>query len=363
MRRRLFLAPREKRVSQRRVPISKFISATLTMIVMTAGAILIAVAHKRIVVHHSRKSHETSLKEARGEPIPAGLGRKRPAFVKAIDILADGASTNPKLAAYNVSVTSRVNGESNPSLTKPILNTPEVQTDVRSPASSDVSFLNKRAYSQSVDLPDDEFRTGVNQFASADLDFEINPAIRQWLTYYSASPIGRRTMVIGIDRSTAYLEMARAEFRGAGIPEDLVWLAFVESVWNPRAISPAAAGGLWQFIPATAIDYGLKVQDGDDERNDPAKQTRVAAIYLRDLHTIFGNWELAMAAYNSGEPRVMGAIVKNGGADFWELYDKQLLPKETRDYVPKILASISIARNPGQYGLADATKTESGNGD
>jgi membrane-bound lytic murein transglycosylase D len=158
-------------------------------------------------------------------------------------------------------------------------------------------------------------------------------------------------MTIGIDRSNSYLEMAREEFRKAGVPEDLVWLGFVESVWNPKALSPAAAGGIWQFIPATATDYGLRVESGNDERADPAKQTRAAAIYLHDLYTIFGDWALAMAAYNSGEPRVMGAIVKNGRADFWELYDKQLLPKETCDYVPKILAAIKVAGQAEDYGL------------
>ena len=145
--------------------------------------------------------------------------------------------------------------------------------------------------------------------------------------------------------------MARAEFRNAGVPEDLVWLAFVESVWNPRAVSPAAAGGIWQFIPATATDYGLTVERGNDERADPFKQTRVAAAYLRDLYTIFGDWSLAMAAYNSGEPRVMGAIVKNGNANFWELSDKRLLPKETCAYVPKILATIRVASKAEDYGF------------
>jgi membrane-bound lytic murein transglycosylase D len=158
-------------------------------------------------------------------------------------------------------------------------------------------------------------------------------------------------MAIGIDRSNSYLEMAREEFRKAGVPEDLVWLGFVESVWNPKALSPAAAGGIWQFIPATATDYGLHVESGNDERADPAKQTRAAAIYLHDLYTIFGDWALAMAAYNSGEPRVMGAIVKNGRANFWDLYEKQLLPKETCDYVPKILAAIKVAGQAEEHGL------------
>ena len=166
-------------------------------------------------------------------------------------------------------------------------------------------------------------------------------------------------MTIGFERSNSYLEMARTEFRNAGVPEDLVWLAFVESLWSPQAVSRAAAGGLWQFMPSVATDYGLKVQSGCDERNDPAKQTRAAAIYLHDLYAIFGDWHLSMAAYNSGEPRVMGAIVKNGRADFWELCDKQLLPKETRDYVPKILASIVVARQAEHYGFVARAQKES----
>src|SRR5262249_43081485 len=152
--------------------------------------------------------------------------------------------------------------------------------------------------------------------------FEKNSAVEHWINYYTTSQVGRRTMTIGIQRSGPYLQMAREQFRKAGVPEDLVWLAFVESVWNPGAVSPAAAGGIWQFIPKTATDYGLTVQAGNDERADPVKQTRVAAVYLHDLYTIFGDWGLAMAAYNSGEPRVMEAVVKNGRPNFWELYDK-----------------------------------------
>ena len=172
------------------------------------------------------------------------------------------------------------------------------------------------------------------------------------MNYYGATPIGRSTLKIGIGRSNLYLEMARAEFRSAGVPEDLVWLAFVESVWNPRAVSRAAAGGIWQFISATATDYGLTVQSGNDERADPFKQTRVAAAYLRDLYTIFGDWTLAMAAYNAGEPGVMGAIIRNGDANFWEMYDRRLLPRETCNYIPKILATIKLASQAEFYGLA-----------
>jgi membrane-bound lytic murein transglycosylase D len=184
-----------------------------------------------------------------------------------------------------------------------------------------------------------------------DMAFERNAAIDKWINWYTATQGGRRTMTIGIDRSSRYIEMARDEFRAAGLPEDLVWLAHVESVWHAEARSPAAAAGIWQFIPRTATDYGLTVEAGNDERFDARKQTKVAAAYLRDLYTIFGDWALAMAAYNCGEPRVMEAVVKNGRANFWELHDKNLLPKETLNYVPKILAAITVAREAKSYSV------------
>jgi membrane-bound lytic murein transglycosylase D len=191
-----------------------------------------------------------------------------------------------------------------------------------------------------------------------DMVFEMNPAIERWVNYYTESQRGRQTLQIGISRSISYLNLARVEFRRMGLPQDLVWLAQVESVWHASAVSPAAAGGLWQFIRATAEDYGLNVSEEQDERLDPAKQTKVAAAYLRDLYTIFGDWALAMAAYNCGEPRVMGAIVKNGRADFWEIRQKKLLPQETLNYVPKILAAIAVTSQAENYGFSSDAQVE-----
>src|ERR1043166_762001 len=105
----------------------------------------------------------------------------------------------------------------------------------------------------------EEVQTEERQFTVGDMSFDTNMAIEHWMNYYTSTPSGRRTMKIGIQRCSSYLDMARAEFRNAGVPEDRVWRAFGESVWNPRAVSPAAAGGLWQFIRPTATDYGLKV--------------------------------------------------------------------------------------------------------
>jgi hypothetical protein len=307
-----------------------------------------------------------------------GLSRQRPAFRKALNMLAEAAPKNQRLADYYQRVTSRVKGDNDDhernvgagmvvTVPKSKMGRPDV-TDISSTENSihqsQTSSSGLMPSAQAAVITGPGSMSGLSTEAESesptnaqlrltvgDIEFDTNPAIEEWMNYYAATPRGRSTLRIGIERSNAYLEMARAEFRNAGVPEDLVWLACVESVWNPRAVSPAAAGGIWQFIPATASEYGLTVTNGNDERADPYKQTRVAAAYLRDLYTIFGDWTLAMAAYNSGEPRVMGAIVKNGNANFWELYEKQLLPKETCHYIPKILATIKLASQAEVYGF------------
>lgn len=311
--------------------------------------------------------------------VPLGLTRSRGAFRKAIQILTDGAGANQHLANYLAGLTKRVKGDTaatgdNNSGVATLKHGSGIRVGAikarpgktRTAGSARAEIASAQAASSSDTLASSgEFNQHLevnSHLTVGDMAFDTNPAIEHWMSYYTSSPIGSRTMKIGIERSDAYLEMARAEFRRAGVPEDLVWLAFVESVWNPRAVSPAAAGGIWQFIPATATDYGLRVKSGDDERADPFKQTRVAAVYLHDLYTIFGDWALVMAAYNSGEPRVMGAIVKNGRANFWDLYEKELLPRETRDYVPKILAVIKVASQQDSYGLSSRAALETYSG-
>ena len=333
---------------------NRLISTILTTLVMIGAPAGLTTANKRT----SRRSPSVgnrNLRNAGAAQMAMGLTRKRGAFNKAINMLAEGAAGNPSLAPYYRSLKRRVRGKS---VTTGFSVEPATNGQPGALTAAD-GLSNNDPYSDRPSVPNKPARQVQRHFTVGDMNFEMNAAIERWTNYYVATPVGRRTMMIGIERSSAYLEMARAEFRKAGVPEDLVWLAFVESVWNPQALSPAAAGGLWQFIPSTATDYGLKVQSGDDERNDPAKQTRVAATYLHDLYTIFGDWHLSMAAYNSGEPRVMGAIVKNGRADFWDLYDKQMLPKETCNYVPKILASIKVAGQAEFYGLLDHAETGS----
>lgn len=184
---------------------------------------------------------------------------------------------------------------------------------------------------------------------SLGLKFQVHPMIQQFINYYQAR--GRSTMEIGLNRSGQFTRMARRIFREEGVPENLVWLGQVESAWKPWARSWAAASGLWQFIPGTGTRYGLRQTAYLDERHNYEKATRASARYLKFLANRYGgNWELAMAGYNSGEGNVDRAISRAGVSNFWAAYP--YLPRETRNYVPNILATILIANNPGKYGFA-----------
>lgn len=134
---------------------------------------------------------------------------------------------------------------------------------------------------------------------------------------------------------------ARKIFIEEDVPSELLVIAGVESRFNARALSPKGALGLWQFMPGTARRYGLRVDLQADERVDPVKETRAAARYLRDLHLRFGDWLLALAAYNAGEDAVQSAIERSGATDFWSLNSRRLLPQETRNYVPSVLRAVS----------------------
>ncbi len=186
------------------------------------------------------------------------------------------------------------------------------------------------------------------QNKSLGFSFQVHPMIQQFVNYYQGR--GRGTMETGLYRSGMFMRMARRIFREEGVPENVAWLGQVESSWKPTALSWAAASGLWQFIPGTGARFGLKRTAYVDERNGFEGATRASARYLKFLANRYGgNWELAMAAYNSGEGNVDRAISRAGVADFWKAFP--YLPQETRNYVPNILATILIANNPQQYGF------------
>jgi membrane-bound lytic murein transglycosylase D len=155
-------------------------------------------------------------------------------------------------------------------------------------------------------------------------------------------------------RSGKYMSLMKSILRENYMPEDLVFLALIESGFNPKAYSLAQASGPWQFIRGTAARYGLRVDKWVDERRDPVKSTVAAAAYLKDLYGMFGSWPLAMASYNAGEGNVARAINRTGGVqDFWKLRQTRYMPSETKDYVPKFIAARMIAQNPDNYGFKD----------
>jgi membrane-bound lytic murein transglycosylase D len=157
----------------------------------------------------------------------------------------------------------------------------------------------------------------------------------------------------GMKRGSKYLPMIQNVFRAEGLPLDLAYVPLIESAFKPNALSRVKAKGVWQFMTGTALENGLHRDWYIDERSDPEKATVAAAKYLRTLNKLFdGDWHLALASYNGGPGRLQRAVKKSGIDDFWALTDKaKILPRETREYVPMILAAIVIARNPAQYGF------------
>jgi membrane-bound lytic murein transglycosylase D len=184
-----------------------------------------------------------------------------------------------------------------------------------------------------------------------DVDIPLNARVLQYVQLFS----GRLKSYLedGLGRGAQYLPMIQDVFRAEGLPLDLAYVPLIESAFKPSAVSKAKAKGIWQFMRGTALENGLQHDWYIDERADPEKATRAAAKYLTTLHNMFGDWHLALASYNGGPGRVQRAMKRAKRTDFWQLSaSKRYLPRETRDYVPLILAAIVIARNPAQYGLA-----------
>lgn len=184
----------------------------------------------------------------------------------------------------------------------------------------------------------------------SDLPLVLNDQVAMFINYFS-SPKGHGTLERALARSGRYRDMITQILKEEGVPLDLTYLAQAESGFQPLALSRAGARGMWQFMAASANPYGLERNWWVDDRQDPEKATRAAARFLKDLYNQFGDWYLAMAAYNSGAGTVQRAVERTGYADFWELYKRGVLPHETQNYVPIILAVTIMAKNPTQYGL------------
>ncbi len=185
---------------------------------------------------------------------------------------------------------------------------------------------------------------------SHDLPLVVNDPVISYLNFFQTTR-GRAIVEAGLRRAGRYREMIERVLREEGLPQDLIYLAQAESGFKPLALSRARALGMWQFMSFRGREYGLRRTWWIDERQDPEKSTRAAARHLRDLYGQFGDWYLALAAYNSGPGNVQRGIERTGFADFWELYKRNVLPRETKNYVPIILALTLVAKDAARYGI------------
>lgn len=193
----------------------------------------------------------------------------------------------------------------------------------------------------------DSEREVLEQVATEDIELQMNADVVKWIGFFTGN--GRSTFERWMKRSGRYMELFRNVLQKEGMPPDLVHLVYVESGFNVNARSYAAAVGPWQFLASTSRLFGLHVNQWVDERKDPEKSTVAAARYLKHLFGIFGDWPLALAAYNAGEGRVLRAMKAQGTTNYWNLR----LPQQTEDYVPKFMAALAISRDPARYGFTE----------
>jgi membrane-bound lytic murein transglycosylase D len=295
----------------------------------------------------------------------------REEFDRAVDsILESGfdVRASQRLQTYYLELVERIYREevplqqqSAPITTQLVAQNTQTQDTQKTPPPSQVGFRDQKFEPSPLDelsklvLTDDEKVVKEGDIVALEqaqknvnFSFTLNPLIQQFINYYQGR--NRSTMENGLRRSGQYMKLARKIFIEEGVPVDITWLGQVESAWKPKAVSWAAASGLWQFIPSTGRMYGLRQTAYIDERNSYEQATRASARHLKDLAKRYnGNWELAMAAYNTGAGNIDRAISRAGTANFWMIYP--YIAQETRNYVPNILAVILIAKNPEKYGF------------
>jgi membrane-bound lytic murein transglycosylase D len=210
---------------------------------------------------------------------------------------------------------------------------------------SDPDYMAQADEAFDLKLPEEEL-------PDSDIPLTFNNKVEYFTRYFQNS--GRSSFAKWLSRSERYIPMMRSVLRKEGLPEDLVYLAMIESGFAPHAFSVASAVGPWQFMSGTGKRYSLRIDPWIDERRDPLKSTVAAALYLKELYAMFNNdWYLAAAGYNAGENKILRAISMYNSRDFWEISKGQYLKRETKDYVPKLLAAAIIAKEPAKYGFAD----------
>jgi len=192
-------------------------------------------------------------------------------------------------------------------------------------------------------------KSPASLYSRSELKFE-HPKVDAFVFEYETR--SRGFFERALDRAAKYVPYMAAILQEEGVPPELAYLPLIESGFNNRAVSHAGAAGPWQFIPATGRRYGLRIDRYVDERRDPAKATRAAAQYLKDLYNMFGDWHLSLAAYNTGEYRVARTLDREGTDSYWDLMENRDLHPETCDYVPKFLAALTIIEAPEKHGFA-----------
>ncbi|HKZ18224.1 MAG TPA: transglycosylase SLT domain-containing protein [Geobacteraceae bacterium] len=203
------------------------------------------------------------------------------------------------------------------------------------------------------DYPD-EFERSLSELSipPSDIPLTVNNKVEYFVNYFQTS--GRKAFAKWLSRSERYIPMMREILKKKGLPEDLVYVAMIESGFSPHAYSVASAVGPWQFMSGTGKRFSLRIDPWIDERRDPIKSTVAAAMYLKDLYSLFNkDWYLAAAGYNAGENKILRAINMYESRDFWQLSEGSYLKRETKEYVPKLLAAAIIAKDPARYGFAD----------
>lgn len=224
---------------------------------------------------------------------------------------------------------------------------------VMSPGDVDGELAGNEPPEPLVELGGDFFANAVEEIEKGDGGSHagLTGRIDKFIRYFQDR--GRDRFEIWLARSGKYSDMMRGILAEYGLPGDLFYLALIESGFSPKAYSVARAAGPWQFIAGTARRYGLRVDWWADERRDFEKATHAAAAYLRDLHVMFDSWPLAAAAYNAGEGKITRAVARYKTEDYAKLIRYRYLKPETKDYVPKMLAALSIAKDPERYGFGD----------
>ena len=218
---------------------------------------------------------------------------------------------------------------------------PEIEAQIEAPETSP----------EAVETAREAVASDVLQpVAPADVPIVVNDSVLRVIAAFQSAALHDKIQA-GLVRSGRYLPMIHRVFAEEGLPQDLAMIAFIESSFLPMARSNKMAHGIWQFMPRTGRHYGLRSNGVVDERRDPEKSTRAAARYLAYLHELFGDWYLAMAAYNAGEGKIMRAMNKTGAKDFWQLSATSAIRKQTKNYVPAFLASVVISKNPSHYGF------------